>query len=89
MFLKALGDFIDSIFKPLNALFSIPRGDGPKLVDKALDYQARGSWTPLEGLEAPALTVVAALANPAGSEASKRVDIEEAIRDITREGSAS
>lgn len=84
--LKALGGFIDMLFKPLNALFYRPGGDAPKLVDKAPDYETRGSLTPLEGLPAPVLVVVAGRTNALEAESTKRPEIEEAVREIQREG---
>ena len=84
--LKALGGFIDMLFKPLNALFYRPGGDAPKLVDKAPDYEARGPLEPLEGLPVPVLVVVAGLTSALQAESTKRPEIEDAIREIQREG---
>jgi hypothetical protein len=84
--MKALSDFLDLIFKPLNALFYRPGGDAPKLVDKAPDYEARGPLEPLAGLPAPVLVAVAGRTNALEAESSKRPEIEEAVREIQREG---
>ena len=86
--LKALGGFIDMLFKPLNALFSVPGGDAPKLVDKppAYDIVSQGPLTLLEGLPAPVLVVVNRLPSTFQAESTKRPEIEEAVREIQREG---
>ncbi|MBE3120029.1 MAG: hypothetical protein IMZ50_14900 [Candidatus Atribacteria bacterium] len=84
--LKALGGFIDMLFKPLNALFYRPGGDAPKLVDKVPDYETRGPLEPLAGLPAPLLTVVAGLMSAAQAESGKRPEIEALVRELQREG---